>query len=139
VVLDGRDVGETPLTVRDVARGAHTVRVARDGYVTDQRSVIVSAERPAQSLTIALARPASARSTPSRPGQSVAAIYVASRPSGASVFLDGKLIGRSPLQVGEVAAGDHTVRLELDGYQSWSSSVHVVAGERSRVAASLDR
>jgi hypothetical protein len=142
VVLDGRDVGETPVTVRDVARGAHTVRVVRDGYVPGQRRVIVSATSPAQSLTIALARArpaAAAPSTPSRPGQSAAALNVESRPAGANVFLDDKLIGRTPLQVGEVAAGDHTVRIELDGYRRWSSSVHVVAGERGRVAASLDR
>ena len=56
VVLDGRDVGETPLTLRGVTRGAHTVRVARDGYVAEQRRVVVSAASPAQSLTIALAR-----------------------------------------------------------------------------------
>ena len=138
VVLDGRDVGKTPLTVREVARGAHTVRVVREGYVAAQRRIIVSAARPAQSLTIALARPARP-STPPKPGQSVATLYVASRPAGASVFLDGTLMGTTPLQMGEVAAGDHTVRLELEGYQRWSSSVHVVAGERSRVAASLDR
>ena len=145
VVIDGRDVGETPVTVRDVAHGAHTVRVVRDGYVPGQRRVIVSATSPAQSLTIALARArpaAAAPSTPSTlstPRQSVAALNVESRPGGASVFLDNKLIGRTPLLVGEVAAGDHTVRIELDGYRRWSSSVHVVAGERGRVAASLER
>ena len=140
VVLDGRDVGETPLTVRGVARGTHTVRVVRDGYLADQRRVIVSAARPAPSLAIVLARPAAAApSTSPRPAPSVAALYVESRPAGASVFLDEKLIGTTPLQIGEVAAGDHTVRLELDGYQRWSSSVRVVAGERSRVAASLER
>lgn len=142
VMLDGRDVGETPLTVRGVARGPHTVRVVRDGYVAEQRRVNVSAASPAQSLTIALApaRPAAAAPSPSsRPGQSVAALSVESRPAGASVYLDGKLIGTTPLRVGEVAAGDHAVRLELDGYRRWASSVHVVAGEASRVAASLDR
>jgi serine/threonine protein kinase len=142
VVLDGRDVGETPLTVRGVARGPHTVRVVRDGYVAEQRRVNVSAASPAQSLTIALARArpaAAAGATSSRPGQTVAALSVESRPAGASVYLDGKLIGTTPLRVGEVAAGDHAVRLELDGYRRWASSVHVVAGEASRVAASLDR
>jgi PEGA domain len=140
VVLDGRDVGETPLTVRDIANGAHTVRVVRDGYVADQRRVIVSTARPEQSLTIALSRPAAAApSTPSESGQSAAGLYVESRPAGASLFLDGNLVGTTPLQLSEVAAGDHTVTLELDGYQRWSSSVRIVAGARSRVAASLDR
>ena len=142
VMVDGREMGETPLTVRDIARGAHTVRVVRDGYVADERRVVVSAARPAQSLTIELAPAGPAAGVPSMPtspGPLVAALSVESRPAGASVFLDGKLVGRTPLQVGEVAAGDHAVRLELDGYRHWSSAVHVVAGERRRVAASLDR
>ena len=142
VVLDGRDIGKTPLTVRDLARGAHTVRVLRDGYVAEERRVIVSAARPAQSLAIVLARArpaAGGPSTPTRPGPSVAALSVESRPAGASVFLDGKLVGRTPLQVGQIAAGEHAVRLELDGYRHWFSAVHVVPGERRRVAASLDR
>ena len=101
VVLDGRDVGETPLTLRNIPRGAHTVRIARDGYVTDERRVVVSAANPAPSLTVALARArraAEATSISAGSAQSMAALSVESRPAGASVFLDGKLIGRTPLQ-----------------------------------------
>ena len=142
VVLDGRDVGETPLTLRNIPRGAHTVRIARDGYVADERRVVVSAASPAQSLTVALARArraGEATSIAPRPGQSMAALSFESRPAGASVFLDGTLIGRTPLQVREVASGDRDVRLELDGYRRWSSTIHVAPGERRRVAASLER
>ena len=141
VLLDGKDVGETPLTIRDLARGAHTVRLVRDGYVAEQRRVVISAGRPAQSITVELAsdRPASPPPQTPRPGQSLAALQVESRPAGASVFLDGQLVGKTPLELGEVSAGEHAVRLELDGYRRWSSSVRVAAGERSRVAASLDR
>jgi serine/threonine protein kinase len=142
VVLDGRDVGETPLTLRNIPRGAHTVRIARDGYVADERRVVVSAANPAPSLTVALARArraGEATSIPTGPAQSMAALTVESRPAGASVYLDGKLIGRTPLQVREVAVGDRDLRLELEGYRRWSSTIHVAPGERRRVAASLDR
>lgn len=142
VFVDGRDVGLTPQTVRGVTGGAHTVRVARDGYVAQQRRVVISADRPAQSLAIDLARarPASrAPSTPATRGRPPAAMRVESRPAGANVFLDDKLVGRTPLQLDDVDAGEHAVRLELDGYRGWTSSVRVVAGERSRVAASLER
>jgi len=142
VVLDGRDVGETPLTLRNIPRGGHTVRIARDGYVADERRVVVSAASPMQSLTVALARASRAGEATSiapGPGQSMASLSFESRPAGASVFLDGKLIGRTPLKAGEVAAGDRDVRLELDGYRRWSSTIHVAPGERRRVAASLER
>ncbi len=52
-----------------VARGAHTVRVARDGYVADERRVVVSAASPAQSLTMALARARRAGEAPSTPSR----------------------------------------------------------------------
>ena len=142
MVLDGQDVGKTPLTLRNIPRGGHTVRIARDGYVADERRVVVSAASPMQSLTVTLARASragEATSVSPGPGQSMAALSFESRPAGASVFLDGKLIGRTPLKMGEVAAGDRDVRLELDGYRRWSSTIHVAPGERRRVAASLER
>ena len=62
-----------------------------------------------------------------------------SRPAGANVYVDGRLVGTTPLALENVAAGEHTVHLERDGYQRWNSTVRVVAGERNRVAASLER
>jgi hypothetical protein len=64
---------------------------------------------------------------------------VESRPPGARVFLDGKLVGTTPLTMSDVPAGAHAVRLDLAGYRPWVSSVRVVAGEPGRVTASLDR
>jgi hypothetical protein len=62
-----------------------------------------------------------------------------SRPAGAKVFLDGKLIGATPLTASTVSAGEHTVQIERDGYRKWSSSVRVLPNERNRVTASLER
>jgi hypothetical protein len=53
--------------------------------------------------------------------------------------LDGRVVGTTPLSMPEVRIGEHAVRLELDGYARWSSSVRVVADARNRVAASLER
>jgi len=62
-----------------------------------------------------------------------------SRPPGARVVLDGKVIGKTPIKLGNVKAGAHTVRLEIDGYRVWSTDVKVVAGRDTRVTGSLDR
>jgi hypothetical protein len=67
------------------------------------------------------------------------AIVVFSRPSGADVFLDGRLVGSTPLSLGEVAAGTHGVRIALPEHRAWATSVTVTPGSSHRVAASLER
>ena len=137
VSVDGREAGVTPATVRDLAFGSHRVRVARDGYTTEERRIVISRGLPSQSVLVPLAREGAAPTAGAR--AAVSGLNVDSRPTGARVFLDGKLIGTTPLSVNAVAAGDHAIRLELDGYRRWSSSVRVVANEPNRVTASLER
>src|SRR4029450_9741705 len=81
----------------------------------------------------------SATSASGTAGRFVGSLYVDSRPSGARVFLDGKLIGSTPLEVPSVPAGEHAVRLESDGYRRWSSSVRVVASGGERVRGARER
>jgi len=66
-------------------------------------------------------------------------LSVDSLPTGAKVFVDGKLAGTTPVVLPQVAAGEHVVRIEQDGYRRWSSSVRIVSGERNRVTASLEK
>jgi serine/threonine-protein kinase len=93
-----------------------------EGAAPDALSPAPSAERPAPD---APAGPAS--------------MEVVSRPPGAQVFVDGRMVGRTPLVVSEVHPGDHSVRIALPGHQRWATTVNVPAGSRSRVAASLER
>jgi PEGA domain len=79
------------------------------------------------------------RPAPAAAAPSTATLLVDSRPAGANVFLDGRLIGTTPLSLPNVAAGDHAVRIELTGYNRWTASVSLDGGERRRVAASLER
>jgi hypothetical protein len=142
VFVDGRDHGRTPASLRDLPRGAHRVRLVREGYETEERRVVINASHPAQALTVALARTPQAESPTRARGATPApagSLSVDSRPPGANVFIDGKLAGATPLVVPQIGAGEHAVRLEHDGYQPWSSSVRIVSGERNRVTASLEK
>ncbi len=64
---------------------------------------------------------------------------VDSPPAGARVFVDGKMVGTTPMLLDAVAAGDHTVRLELDGFSPWTATSKVAGGERTRVSGSLEQ
>jgi serine/threonine-protein kinase len=138
VTVDGRDAGTTPSTVRELARGPHNVRVAADGFTTEERRIVLTEDRMSQAMRFELARrppPGSAPPQPAGPGS----LMVESRPSGAMVLVDGKPIGTTPLAIESVPAGDHSLALESDGYQRWVVSVRVATGERARVTASLER
>jgi hypothetical protein len=142
VLVDGREYGRTPLTVGNLSRGVHHVRVTRDGYESDERQVTVTSAQRAHSMTVRLsperlAPVASAGNRPAAP--SAAPLTIESRPGGATVILDGRLVGTTPLVVPDVAAGEHALRLDRDGYRRWSSAIRIVTTERNRVTASLDR
>jgi hypothetical protein len=64
---------------------------------------------------------------------------VQSRPSGARVLVNNRLAGSTPLTIPDIPAGPATVRIEMDGYQTWATTIQVNAGEPARVNASLDR
>lgn len=126
------------------ARGATAAKapaapVARVPAPTAKRSTAkapqsVPARRPSRVPTPAAA-PVPAPPTKTAPGT----LVVDSRPTGARVFLDGRSIGTTPLVLNSVAVGDHAIRLDMAGYQGWGTSVKILSGERSRVAASLER
>jgi serine/threonine protein kinase len=65
-------------------------------------------------------------------------LVVESRPDGATIFLDGKRIGTTPLTL-DVKVGQYTVGLDIPGYKRWASTVKVTSGDRSRLSASLER
>jgi hypothetical protein len=143
VFLDGRDAGRTPVALRGLEPGFHRLRVVRDGYAPEERRVAITAAAPAQSIIMNLEprRGGEVRASQSAGtgGNFTGALVVESRPSGARVFIDNKLSGTTPLSLATVRAGEHAVRLEHDGYRRWTTQVRVVAGERGRVAASLER
>lgn len=150
VFVDGTEYGPTPVAVRELSTGGHRVRVVRQGYAPAERRVVITLSRPSQSLMIelersagAVARGAETARAPASPagstGRFTGALTVVSRPPGASVYLDGRLVGTAPLSLPSVTAGSHAIRLEHDGYRRWTSAIRIVASQPNRITASLER
>ena len=131
VLIDGQLRGETPATVRDLPLGAHTVQVARPGYAPETQQVDLTVAAPTRNLTVTL------RAALSPLAPRFGSVLAESRPAGARVTIDGRVVGTTPLRLPQVAAGGHVVRLELAGYQSVVLRVTVTGGQEARAAASL--
>jgi hypothetical protein len=71
------------------------------------------------------------------PGAGPGSVEVLSRPAGAQVAIDGRVVGTTPLTIPDVGTGMHVIGIELAGFSRWATSVRVNAGERARVGASL--
>jgi hypothetical protein len=149
VTIDKKWRGRTPLTLNDITFGTHEVRVVEDGYAVSRQEVTVSERTPSRTLSVQLKRnapaPRGATTTskppppkPAAPKPFLGTVYVDSRPRGARVFLDGKMVGVTPIRIPDVAIGSHVIRLQLEGHRDWSTSARVVAGEEERVTGSLD-
>jgi TonB family protein len=122
--VDGREVGITPLTVPSVAPGSRTVRVTRDGYAPAALSFEVAPDVPIAPLRFSLT-----------PTDSKAAIH--SEPSGATVTIDGRDAGLTPLDGVRLLPGSHEVRVESPGRRPWRQRVEAKAGEDVSVEARL--
>ena len=66
-------------------------------------------------------------------------LIVDSVPRGATVLINQRRAGTTPLRVQNHAAGSHAVWVELNGFQRWTSGVHVAADTTTRVSPTLFR
>ncbi|MEW5984213.1 MAG: PEGA domain-containing protein [Acidobacteriota bacterium] len=162
VLVNGTRRGVTPRILGNLPLGTYTVRVSRQGYSPQEAVVTLSPDRLSTRVTFSLSRlrqeptpaappprrpaartPAArargAGAAPKTPATALGSISVETRPGGVRVFIDGRAVGLSPLVVPEVAAGKHEVRLELQGYRPWVTTVTLTPGQRLRVTASLER
>jgi eukaryotic-like serine/threonine-protein kinase len=141
VVVNNVWRGRTPLTLRGLPFGTHTVRVVEKGYAPETRRVSLDGRVPAATVSVQLERAAperaETRSAPA-PGATTGSLYIESRPTGARVSVDGRLVGTTPLLIGELAPGGRAIRLEHAGHQPWTTTVRITAGRRQRLAASLE-
>ena len=69
--------------------------------------------------------------------QYIGALIVDSEPIGGVVFVDQQQVGETPVQLTRLRAGSHAVRIEHDGYDRWTTAVHVAADKETRVSAKL--
>ncbi len=124
VFVDGVEVGATPL-VTPVEAGSRAVRVALDGFEPWEGNLTVEAGADRALPEIDL-KPADGR------------LSVSSTPAGASVLVNGRYRGQTPL-VADVAPGEALrVQLRKAGFATASRSVSVASGEERRIAVNLE-
>jgi hypothetical protein len=123
VIFDSLPKGRTPVTMDSLAPGIHGLTIKKKGFYLFRDSVEVIADSLRQ-YTFTL----------SQPGR----LVLVSKPSGASVYLDGKKQGVSPYKNSQVKPGTHVVRIELPSYDPVKDSVVAESGKTDSLYFALD-
>jgi serine/threonine-protein kinase len=142
VTVNGAWRGRTPLTLDTLPLGTYIVRVVQDGYRVTREEVTLSARDASRTIDTRLERigaaPPRPESAPPTPAATTGSLYVDSLPRGATVMVDGKSLGVTPLSLAEVTVGPHVVLIEMAGKKPWTTTAAVTAGKRTSVTGSLE-
>ncbi len=103
VTVDGKPLGPAPQRAEGLAGGPHRVRVEKGGYPPFDQEVHVI--------------PGHATKVEARFRGEVPPLRVDSDVPGASVFLDRRYVGRTPVEIGDLAPGPHQLNVSAEGYE----------------------
>lgn len=125
ITLDGQQTDEkTPFTFDGLSAGWHTIQLSLADFVDWQDSVQVFADT-AINLSVNLF-------------PLTADLGVTSNPPNAQIWWDGQNTHlTTPSHISSLMVGDHSLMLILDGYETFSDSVHLVPDQLLEVHADL--
>ncbi|MBI1732816.1 MAG: PEGA domain-containing protein [Gammaproteobacteria bacterium] len=123
IFVDEQSVGHTPLQAQ-ILEGRRAIRVQLSGYKSELRKLDIVAGQPLI-LPEILLQPADA------------VLELRSIPAGASVTVNGRFEGRTPLELALTPGENSTVRLFRDGYASAERGVRLASGERRALEVNL--
>jgi hypothetical protein len=122
--MDGKEAGETPVVLSGVVPGRYQIRVIKEGYDPFEVTEVLGVERKEVIATL---------KKTVRGGD----LIVQTAPPGATIYLDGKLVGTSPYDGKGLSSGTYRIRVIKEGFETWERVENVEAGKRVEVIAQL--
>ena len=117
VYVDGELVGSAPFENAEIHIGMYSVRVTKEGYEDFVEDVRVRPGRKAEMRASLDLLPPS--------------LSVQSDIPGATVFLDRRYKGTTPITIKGVTAGEYQLTVSAEGYEMYAEKVTITAGHRN--------
>ena len=107
--------------------GAYIFEARKAGCKSTKISKQISSSAAAQSITLPAPTPI------------VGTLIVASTPVGASVSVDNKAVGTTPLKLGDVFTGTHILKISKAGYADFTQTITITEGKATTINATLTK
>jgi eukaryotic-like serine/threonine-protein kinase len=112
VSINGEAAGNTPYVNNKFAAGSYKIVIKKKGYRDISETIKISLKD-----TTKISRKLNPSGT----------LIVKSDPSGAQVFIDNKLAGKTPYTTDQVTLGQHTIDIVKPGFKKYSSKTKIEA------------
>ena len=139
VFINGDSLGRTPLQNHTLRKGTYRLHVSKDDYEAKDTTVVLENAHIYDFAFILnplkKENETSGQIVVSQQNKKVTEVRVAtmairSKPSGADLWLNGKLIGRTPVQKNRLKPGSYQIKLIKEGFEAYSGLVQLNAGEK---------
>ncbi|MGD9133701.1 MAG: PEGA domain-containing protein [Desulfobacterales bacterium] len=120
VIIDGQQVGTTPISNIEVKAGRRSLEIQADNYQDIKTELLIAGCPQDQSFDFALV-----------PGWSD--VFISSIPEGAAVSVDGKPAGNTPLTI-ELQQGNYLLQIAAEGFKTWETRLNVAPNQSQSLA-----
>ena len=122
--LDGNQLGTTSWT-GTLELGEYTLEARQANHRSSYTQVVVSEQSVGKTIQL------------NNPKPIYGTFEVSGSPADATIYVDGKKAGTTPLVVNNVLVGAHKIRIEKEGYDKQEKSVQITEGQETAVAYTL--
>ena len=126
IYVNDKKVGTTSWSGR-LNSGLYIFEARKSGYRTQSLTRQITSDSPAQSFALPALEP----------------IYgsadITSTPPMADITIDGKSVGRTPLQLDNLLVGEHKLTVSKSDYQPYAATITIAEGKTATVNATLTK
>ena len=108
-----------------LGKGTYKIECKQEGHETTMLSKVITVDMNGETITMPVPIPL------------YGSLNLESVPNGATIYLDGKEIGKTPKSINEILIGQQVLKMAKNGYNNHTETVTVAKGERKQVKAVL--
>lgn len=125
IYIDEEGYGITPQTISGLAPGSYLIHLVKPQYEAWERTTVVTAGEISE-VHANLEKI-----------HKFGSLFLNSNPEGAKIFLDGWDYGTTPMTVGGITTGAHTVEITMEGFRDLTTTVNVIENIKTSMTYSL--
>jgi len=144
VLLDGKEMGRTPVDVTSIPPGKGTLQITRDPNPNNFYSTLnIPITLVAKSQTVVVADLGPSYDTSSFWVSYIDDrfannnVYIETIPSGSQIAIEKEFRGQSPLPVSDLNPGTYTITISHEEYQELTTTIQIVENKTVFVSAKL--
>lgn len=112
--IDDLKIGKTPDYLNKTLIGNHSIKLEKDGYISKTYDIVLK-ENEVSTINYTLEKQLYHLGT----------LQIESYPSDAMVWIDGKMVGNSPITIKDLQSGSHNVMIRKSNYHQFKKSVMI--------------